>query len=151
MAEEHRCQAPKLCVNNCGLFGSPATMNLCSRCYRDHQSKEEQVSSAKIAVEKSLLGSSSSDPPPRSAAAAEACVAEESDRSAAVAVDRPGRCGECKRKVGLMGFKCRCGLTYCGGHRYPEQHACGFDFKAAGRDAIARANPVVKAKKIERI
>ncbi|MBF6271754.1 hypothetical protein IU460_29320, partial [Nocardia farcinica] len=41
MAEEqHCCQEQRLCVNNCGFYGSPATENLCSKCYRDlHQSQ----------------------------------------------------------------------------------------------------------------
>ncbi|PKA66833.1 Zinc finger A20 and AN1 domain-containing stress-associated protein 1 [Apostasia shenzhenica] len=101
-------------------------MDLCSKCYRDLRLKEEQASSAKIAVEKSL--SSPSHP--------------------AVA---PGRCTQCRKKVGLTGFRCRCGLTFCGTHRYPEQHGCSFDFKTAGREAIARANPVVKAAKLGKI
>uniref|UniRef100_A0A0D9YFE3 Uncharacterized protein n=1 Tax=Oryza glumipatula TaxID=40148 RepID=A0A0D9YFE3_9ORYZ len=30
----------------------------------------------------------------------------------------------------------------------PEKHACGFDFKGASRDAIARANPLIKGEKL---
>ncbi|KMZ76193.1 hypothetical protein ZOSMA_105G00200 [Zostera marina] len=45
MAEEqHRCQAMqeghRLCANNCGCLGSPAMLNLCSKCYRDFRLKE---------------------------------------------------------------------------------------------------------------
>lgn len=59
------------------------------------------------------------------------------------------RCRSCRKKVGVVGFKCRCGSTFCGTHRYPEQHDCEFDFKSAGRENIAKANPVVKADKID--
>ncbi|PPD86666.1 hypothetical protein GOBAR_DD16398 [Gossypium barbadense] len=62
MAEEHRCQAPeghRLCVNNCGFLGSPATMNLCSKCYRDFRLKEQQqASSAKSSISTSPSSSS---------------------------------------------------------------------------------------------
>lgn len=40
---------------------------------------------------------------------------------------------------------------FCATHRYSDKHACPFDYKTAGREAIARANPVVKAQKVERI
>ncbi|XP_031496479.1 zinc finger A20 and AN1 domain-containing stress-associated protein 4 [Nymphaea colorata] len=162
-ADETGCQAPenhRLCANNCGFFGSPTTMNLCSKCYRDLRMKELQESSAKPPIEKSLtlmeqssatveireektliqpavpfLPSSSSVP-----------------RASSTPVSgKPNRCSSCNKRVGLMGFKCRCGSTFCASHRLPEKHVCSFDFKAAGREAIARSNPVVKAEKLEKI
>ena len=66
-------------------------------------------------------------------------------------VAQPNWCATCRKRVGLTGFKCRCGVTFCGAHRYPEEHACGFDFKTVGREEIARANPVIKAEKLRRI
>ncbi|KAB5548065.1 hypothetical protein DKX38_011471 [Salix brachista] len=36
-------------------------------------------------------------------------------------------------------------------HRYSDKHNCVFDYKSAGQDAIAKANPVVKADKIDKI
>ncbi|TVU44657.1 hypothetical protein EJB05_04103, partial [Eragrostis curvula] len=50
--------------------------------------------------------------------------------------------------VGLTGFRYRCGGTFCGSHRYTDAHACGFDYKAAGREQIAKQNPLVVAAKI---
>ena len=61
------------------------------------------------------------------------------------------RCWLCNKRVGLTGFKCRCGGTFCSSHRYSENHDCSFDYKGVGREAIAKANPVVKADKIEKI
>lgn len=64
---------------------------------------------------------------------------------------QPNRCFSCKKRVGLTGFKCRCGNTFCSLHRYSDKHSCSYDYKTAGRDAIAKANPVVKAEKIDKI
>ncbi|VFQ59332.1 unnamed protein product [Cuscuta campestris] len=75
-------------------------------------------------------------------------------RIAAVAAEvqlPANRCSACRKKVGLTGFRCRCGVTFCGTHRYPEMHGCAFNYKDAGREAIAKANPPIKALKLEKI
>ncbi|GMI71013.1 hypothetical protein like AT2G36320 [Hibiscus trionum] len=165
MAEEHRCQTPeghRLCVNNCGFFGSPATMNLCSKCYRDLRLKEQQG----VASIKSSLSSS----PSSSSTVVESVsqvplftlpevIGESLVSTVEVALSDeqrpqqqlPNRCMVCRKRVGLTGFRCKCGTTFCGSHRYPENHGCTFDFKTVGREQIARANPVVKADKLEKI
>ncbi|XP_072972464.1 zinc finger AN1 domain-containing stress-associated protein 15-like [Typha angustifolia] len=61
------------------------------------------------------------------------------------------RCSSCKKKVGLTGFRCRCGELFCGRHRYSDIHDCSFDYKAAGREEILKNNPVVRAAKIIKI
>ena len=54
------------------------------------------------------------------------------------------RCGhaECKKKLMLSDFECKCGTRYCGTHRFPQEHACTFDFKAAG--AVTLGKQLVK-------
>ncbi|XP_051118571.1 zinc finger A20 and AN1 domain-containing stress-associated protein 5-like [Andrographis paniculata] len=57
----------------------------------------------------------------------------------------------CRKRVGLMGFRCRCGDVFCAEHRYSDRHDCSYDYKAAGREAIARENPVVRAAKLLKV
>lgn len=61
------------------------------------------------------------------------------------------RCFSCNKRVGLTGFKCRCGYVFCGTHRYAEKHDCSFDYKSAGRQTLAKNNPLVAAAKIEKL
>lgn len=158
MAEEQNWEETSnhtLCAGNCGFFGNPTTLNMCSKCYENHQ----QMSTAKLAVEKSLsppknqpetLSSSSADVVTDHLVVVNK-VTDSVPEPVAVKSQPRNRCGSCKRRVGLTGFMCRCGMTFCGTHRYAEMHACTFDFKAMGKEAIAKANPVIKAEKLNKI
>lgn len=64
-----------------------------------------------------------------------------------------GKCflASCKKKIGLTGFKCRCGFVFCGIHRYADAHECDFDYKTTGREALRNENPEIVAAKLAKI
>lgn len=172
--EETEFKVPEtltLCVNNCGFTGNPATNNMCQKCFNATATTTASAVSGsstsgggggggsgvaimKFSSEKSLrsrpiIRSGSSD-----AAGTTGQNQESTDRrekEANVEKRVVNRCSGCRRKVGLTGFRCRCGELFCGEHRYSDRHDCSYDYKSAGRDAIARENPVIKAAKIVRV
>ena len=143
-----------LCANSCGFPGNPATQNLCQNCFA--AAPASKSSSPPSPSSSSLLGVSPvvdrPRPAPVEAAAELACPPV--DRAPAVEVKAArtsvNRCSSCRKRVGLTGFRCRCGEMFCGEHRYSDRHGCSYDYKAAARDSIARDNPVVRAAKIVR-
>ncbi|CAD6342196.1 unnamed protein product [Miscanthus lutarioriparius] len=156
---ELRAPELTLCANSCGFPGNPATNNLCQACF--------QVATA------SSTSASVSPPSPSSSSSPVFQLDEQQQQQARPSVPvfahRPAeqtpppsspartspsssvnRCQSCRKRVGLTGFRCRCGELFCGAHRYSDRHDCCFDYKAVGRDAITRENPVVRAAKIVR-
>lgn len=114
-----------LCSNGCGFFGSRETCNLCSKCYKAHVQPEPPAESEESAPPLPVV-----DPPTLSDAPVE--VAPE------IPVQKnKNRCWQCNARVGVVGLSCKCGFIFCAAHRYPETHACSFDFKAHDRRILA--------------
>lgn len=81
-------------------------------------------------------------------------VAEEEDKDKEEDKDakkKKNRCAECRKKVGLTGFQCRCGGLFCAVHRYSDKHECTFNYREHGAQEIRRNNPVVVGEKIQKI
>lgn len=160
---------PTLCSNNCGFFANVGCTGLCSKCHREHVSEQEKKKAAEAAVgaaialpsTKPLLQTKVEQPSNpvypsvevvESRSAPPASVPEAASVSPEPSAPRnPGRCSQCRKKVGLTGFKCKCGEVFCGQHRYAEAHQCGFDYKSVDRQKLAENNPVVQASKIQKI
>ncbi|XP_047318426.1 zinc finger A20 and AN1 domain-containing stress-associated protein 8-like [Impatiens glandulifera] len=170
-SKETGCQTPKgqnLCIKNCGFFGSATTMNMCSKCHQDKMILKEQQ--AKLAASSIVNGDGSSSRSssrnkqvllskdvldmkkvkPEEKKKADV-VDKKADVKVKVVVEGPNRCSTCHKRVGLTGFNCKCGDLFCSVHRYSDMHDCPYDYRTVGRNAIAKANPVVKAEKLHKI
>jgi hypothetical protein len=55
---------------------------------------------------------------------------------------------ECRKKLGLVGFDCRCGHHYCPDHRFSESHACTFDYRQEAKKELLKymSSPIVGPK-----
>ncbi|KAL9661394.1 hypothetical protein QQ045_026218 [Rhodiola kirilowii] len=47
--------APQLCANNCGFFGSAATNNMCSKCFKEMVLNQQQAQIAVSSLEECVL------------------------------------------------------------------------------------------------
>ncbi|XP_059649095.1 zinc finger A20 and AN1 domain-containing stress-associated protein 5-like [Cornus florida] len=153
--EDAEFKVVTLCVNNCGLTANPATNNMCQNCFAAVAgvfagAKSPRSSSSALPLRSSDLAETSRDLTKQDQTTA-AAADQPKENFAATAKRVVNRCSGCRRKVGLTGFRCRCGDLFCSEHRYSDRHECSYDYKSAGREAIARENPVVKAAKIIRV
>mmetsp|Transcript_4168 Transcript_4168/g.9092 ORF Transcript_4168/g.9092 Transcript_4168/m.9092 type:complete len:175 (-) Transcript_4168:1125-1649(-) len=159
---------PTLCKAGCGFFANVGTLGLCSKCYREAEQEKQKLEVAKAAVNAAAVPrpsgvespfpvlSAPAVPSPSEAPSFSVPVVEPCSTSSdapAPPPTNPPRCNvsSCKKKLGLTGFKCKCGHVFCGQHRYAESHSCTFDYKTAERAKLAENNPVVQASKVQKI
>lgn len=133
--------AIKMCVTNCGFYASGVS-GYCSKCAR----AQDQISQPpQLRV-----------PPNASVEGIQGIQVTECNEGTPPVIQKassPLRCDvvACRKKLGLTGFKCKCGKLLCGTHHLPECHSCEFDHKTHGREKIASENPLIAASKISRI
>lgn len=133
-----------LCSNNCGVTANPATNNMCQKCFN------ASVSVAGV-DSGSILKRSARSVNLRSSSQTKVVIRNREVDAVKRDQQIVNRCSGCRKKVGLTGFRCRCGELFCSEHRYSDRHDCSYDYKTAGREAIARENPVVKAAKMVKV
>mmetsp|Transcript_47027 Transcript_47027/g.102371 ORF Transcript_47027/g.102371 Transcript_47027/m.102371 type:complete len:179 (-) Transcript_47027:474-1010(-) len=163
-----------LCSKGCGFFANVSTGGLCSKCYREAETQQQKLDEV---AQKAVAAVSRGPPveeqpeavpmevvptpapapvpvqPPAAASASTAAAPETTPDAPAPPPCNPNRCNvsSCRKKLGLTGFKCRCGYSFCGTHRYAESHECQFDYKTFERRKIADSNPLVQGSKIQKI
>ena len=62
------------------------------------------------------------------------------------------RCNQCKKKLGIMEYKCKCEKLFCISHLQPQEHACTFNYKAEADVALTKyLESETHAPKLEKI
>lgn len=68
------------------------------------------------------------------------------------------RCFACNKKVGLLGFDCKCGYVFCSSHRHATSgekvdsgHKCTFGWQDFDRKLLADSMEVVAPKKLDKL
>ncbi|PHT99714.1 Zinc finger A20 and AN1 domain-containing stress-associated protein 8 [Capsicum chinense] len=155
-SKEIGCRAPEdpvLCINDYDFFSSAATMNMCFKCQKDMiLLKQENAKLAAASSEEVVRRSSSSDELELALVGAAVASADLASQISQVkSKEGLKKCTACLKRVGLTGFSWKCGDLFCAVHHYSDKHNCSFDYRNAGQNAIAKANPIIIAEKLNKI
>ncbi|PHU05625.1 Zinc finger A20 and AN1 domain-containing stress-associated protein 8 [Capsicum chinense] len=148
LSKETGCRAledPVLCINDCDFFGSAATMNMCSKCQKDMILLKQEHAKLAAASSKDVVRRSSSSNESELALAGAMVASTDLASQISQVKSKEGlkKCTACRKRVGLTGFSCKCGDLFCAIHHYSDKHNCLFDYRNAGQNAIAKANPII--------
>jgi hypothetical protein len=134
---------------------------MCSKCHRDLQAAHEkaQATAAAVTRQKSVEPAAAPRPepvivsPPAAPEPSTSAQAAPAPEDSPAPKKQPTRCQhpDCKKKLGLTGFTCKCEMMFCPAHRLAESHSCSFDYKTMQRQKLAENNPLVQASKLTKI
>jgi hypothetical protein len=127
------------CVQCKIYYGSEERMGMCSVCFKDYKNKEiansepkkeekkipnEDVKMTEINEVKDVKATEENDEKP----------VEKPIQT------NPHSCWICNKKIGYLGFKCKCDYIFCGTHRHFSDHNCDFDYKKYDREKLVKKN-----------
>ncbi|PHT29545.1 hypothetical protein CQW23_30872 [Capsicum baccatum] len=155
-SKETGCRAPEdpvLCINNCDFFGSAATMNMCSKRQKDMILLKQEHAKLANASSKDVVYRISSSDESELAVVCTTVVSADLASLISQVKSKEGlkKCTACRKCVGLTGFSCKCGDLFCGVHHYSNKYNCPFDYRNVVPNAIAKANPIIVAEKLNMI
>ena len=62
------------------------------------------------------------------------------------------RCTQCKKKLGVISYTCKCEKLFCISHLQPQDHACTFNYKAEADIILTKyLESEQRASKLEKI
>lgn len=64
---------------------------------------------------------------------------------------KKNKCYHCNKKIGLLGFLCRCKFNFCSSHRYPNEHNCFIDYKQLNKNILEKNMKKCIGDKIQKI
>mmetsp|Transcript_26912 Transcript_26912/g.43264 ORF Transcript_26912/g.43264 Transcript_26912/m.43264 type:complete len:464 (+) Transcript_26912:135-1526(+) len=133
----------------CGFYGSTDTEGMCSICFK----KAYQLSGTKSNTDSNKVVGGAGEWKMKFNRArlkihAAYMLRKGSKRKKQ---QNKNRCFFCNRKVGILGFECRCMFTFCDKHRFPDAHNCKFDYKQQHKNKLKKDNQALSREKISKI
>ena len=124
------------CLKCKRFFGSEITKGFCSMCFKFEGKADEDMKVEKKEEIKPIQ------------------IEEKKEEKAEIAQStkpvqtNKNNCWKCQKKVGYLGFNCRCTYVFCGVHRHFNEHNCDFDYKTLEREKLRKENPLIASKKV---
>ncbi|PHT30150.1 hypothetical protein CQW23_30258 [Capsicum baccatum] len=126
---------------------------MCSKCQKDKILLKQEHAMPVAASRKDVVRRSSSRDESELALAGAAVASIDLASQISQVKSKEGlkKYTTCPKRVGLTRFSCKCGDLFCAVHHYSDKHNCPFDYRNASQNAIAKANPIIVAEKLNKI